>query len=181
MPKFLHGSVIFVMIFIFSGCTGIPDGVKPVTEFDVNRYLGTWYEIARLDHKFERNLTHVTAQYSLRDDNGLRVINQGYNPAKKGWERAEGKAYFIDDTNVGRLKVSFFGPIYSAYNIFSLDKDSYDYAMVTGPDRSYLWILARSPDLDKSILKKLVNKAKDLNFNTDQLIFVDHQTPVSEE
>jgi len=172
-------SVHLIVAFFVSGCTGIPEGIVPVTGFDVNRYIGTWYEIARLDHQFERNLTHVTAEYSHRDDNGIRVINQGYNNKKKRWERAEGKAYFIGDSDVGRLKVSFFGPFYGAYNIFLLDKADYGYAMLTGPDKSYLWILARSPDLDKDILNMLINKAEDMGFDTERIIFVDHQTPVS--
>jgi apolipoprotein D and lipocalin family protein len=174
-----YRSALFVMIFMITACVAIPDGIKPVTDFDIDRYLGTWYEIARLDHKFERNLTHVTAEYHLLDRQGLRVINEGYNSEDDRWERAVGKAYFIDEPDVGRLKVSFFGPFYSAYNIIALDKEDYNYAMVTGPDRSYLWILARTPDLDRDIITKLVKKAESLGFKTEELIFVDHQRPVA--
>lgn len=178
MPELLHRSVFFAVICMISGCASMPDGISPVTGFDINRYLGTWYEIARLDHRFERDLIHVTAEYRLREDNGIRVINRGFNPEKQRWQSAEGQAYFIGDADVGRLKVSFFGPFYSAYNIIALDKEGYNYVLVCGPDRSYLWILARSPDLDQAIVDKLIGKANNLGFQTDRLIFVDQRTPV---
>ena len=178
MLRSVYSLVLVVIVSIISGCVRIPAGVGPITEFDVNRYVGTWYEIARLEHRFERGLTHVTAEYSFRDDDGIRVINQGYNPEDKRWKRAEGKAYFVGDRNVGRLKVSFFGPFYSSYNIISLDKNDYSYAMVTGPDKSYLWILARSPEPDQRIISKLISKADALGFNTGELIMVDHQSSV---
>jgi apolipoprotein D and lipocalin family protein len=152
----------------------MPQGVTPVTHFDVNRYLGKWYEIARLDHGFERGLEKVTAEYSLRQDGGLRVVNRGFDVETGRWREAEGKAYFIDDSQTGRLKVSFFGPFYGAYNIIRLDHSGYHYALVCGPDTSYLWILARQPELDTAILDELVKHAKDLGFDTSQLIYVRH-------
>ena len=165
---------ILVSVMLVSACTGIPDGVTPVSGFDVNRYLGTWYEIARLDHSFERDLQQVTADYSMREDGGIRVINRGYNTEKQAWEQAEGKAYFIGDSDVGRLKVSFFGPFYGAYNIMELDRENYQYAMISGPDRSYLWILARTPELGQATVNRLVEQAAGLGFDSEQLIFVDH-------
>ena len=173
MPHFL-----LLLLVLVSGCTGIPEGVSPVDGFDVNRYLGTWYEIARLDHSFERGLEQVTAEYSLRDDGGIRVLNQGYNSVKQRWEKAEGKAYFTGSTDVGRLKVSFFGPFYGGYNIIDLDQESYQYALVSGPDTSYLWILARQPGLDPSIIKQLLAKASAHGFDTSRMIFVAHKAPV---
>jgi len=155
-----------------AGCTGLPQGVTPVTDFDVNRYLGEWYEIARLDHGFEKGLEKVTARYSLQQDGGLRVVNRGFDAASGQWREAEGKAYFIDDPQTGRLKVSFFGPFYGGYNIIRLDHSGYRYALVCGPDTSYLWILARSPDLDRAIVDELVSYAADLGFDTSQLIYV---------
>jgi len=152
----------------------MPQGVTPVSDFDVNRYLGEWYEIARLDHSFERGLEKITAQYSLNPDGTLKVVNRGFDAAGGQWREAEGKARFIDDPTTGRLKVSFFGPFYGAYNIIRLDHSGYRYALVCGPDTSYLWILARSPDLDKSIVKQLVSYAADLGFDTSQLIYVRH-------
>ena len=166
---------VFTLVLLLTACTGIPEDVSPVTDFDVSRYLGTWYEIARLDHSFERGLQQVTAEYSLREDGGIRVVNQGFNTDKKRWERAEGKAYFIGSEDVGRLKVSFFGPFYGAYNIIELDKQDYRYAMVCGPDKSYLWILAREPVLDKSIIDRLLTIASTANFDISRLIFVNHE------
>jgi len=170
-------SFLFALLMLISGCTGIPDNVSPVSEFDVNRYLGTWFEIARLDHSFERGLEQVTAEYSWRDDGGIRVVNQGYDRAKQRWESVEGKAYFIGDRDIGRLKVSFFGPFYGGYNIIDLDHESYQYALVSGPDTSYLWILARQPQLDTSITERLLGKASGLGFDTSRIIFVEQQTP----
>lgn len=159
---------------LLTACTGIPVNVSPVTDFDVNRYLGTWYEIARLDHSFEHGLQQVTAEYSLRSDGGIRVVNQGFNTEEKRWERAEGKAYFIESEDIGRLKVSFFGPFYGAYNIIELDRRGYSYALVCGPDTSYLWILARAPVLDKSTIDHLLAIASKAGFDTSRLIFADH-------
>lgn len=164
-------------MLVATGCTGIPDNVSAVTGFDVNRYLGTWYEIARLDHSFERGLEQVTAEYSVREDGGIKVINQGYDSEKERWETAEGKAYFVASSDVGRLKVSFFGPFYGGYNIIELDKEFYRYALVCGPDKSYLWVLARQPVLDEPTLEKLLAKASMLGFDADKLIFVKHGAP----
>ncbi|WP_455206491.1 lipocalin family protein [Kaarinaea lacus] len=166
--------LLCVLVASLSACVGIPDGVEPVTGVELESYLGTWYEIARLDHSFERGLSNVTATYSKREDGGIRVVNRGYNAGDKEWDEAEGKAYFVSDPDVGRLKVSFFGPFYGGYNIVELDKQGYQYSLVCGPDRSYLWILARDPDLDAVTLQRLVAKAKNLGFDTDKLIFVAH-------
>ena len=105
---------------ILSGCTGIPNGVKAIDGFEINRYLGTWYEVARLDHRFERGLTKISATYTLRPDGGVNVLNKGWNQADGKWEQAEGKAYFVGQPGNGRLKVSFFGPFYGGYNIIAL-------------------------------------------------------------
>jgi apolipoprotein D and lipocalin family protein len=160
---------------------GVPDNVKVIESFDANQYLGTWYEIARLDHSFERGLDNVTATYSLRDDGGIKVINRGFNPNTKEWKEATGKAYFIDPanadkTNTGKLKVSFFGPFYGAYNIIELDKPYYNYVMICGPDKSYFWILSRTPQLSYPIKQHLIAQAKELGFDTDKLIYV-NQSP----
>ena len=157
------------------GCVGAPDGVTPVAGFELQKYLGTWYEIARLDHRFERGLSHVTADYSMRADGGVRVVNSGFNPESGEREEAVGKAYFVSDSNVGQLKVSFFGPFYGGYNVIALDKNDYNYALVAGPNRGYLWLLSRTPQLDPAITKRLVAIATDLGFPTNDLIFVDQQ------
>ena len=165
-----------VLATMLAACTGAPDGVEVVSGFDLNRYLGTWYEIARLDHSFERGLSNVTANYSLREDGGVKVINRGYDAEKGEWDETEGKAYFLGDEDVGQLKVSFFGPFYGGYNIVELDEDGYQYSLVVGPDRSYLWILARTPELEEATLQRLVAKARALGFPTDELIMVEHDS-----
>ncbi|WP_434113823.1 lipocalin family protein [Methylocaldum sp. GT1TLB] len=157
-----------------AGCAGIPKGVSPVQGFELSRYLGAWYEIARLDHSFERGLTRVTATYGLREDGGIKVVNRGFDSRKQEWREATGKAYFVESPDIGRLKVSFFGPFYGGYNIIDLDKENYSYALVSGPTRSYLWILAREKTLESSVLHHLVTKAEALGFATDRLIYVDH-------
>ncbi len=162
-----------LVVFSLTGCLGIPKGVEPVKEFDIEKYLGKWYEIARLDHSFERGLSNVTAQYSLRDDGGVRVINRGYKTADGKWDEAEGKAYFVDDTTTGKLKVSFFGPFYGAYNVIALDKQNYQWSLVVGPDTGYLWILSRTPTMEKDIFDGLVAKAKSYGFDTEKLILVE--------
>lgn len=162
----------FVVGLLLMGCsnTDLPEGLEPVEGFELERYLGKWYEIARLDHSFERGLEQVTAEYKKRQDGGISVLNRGYDPEKERWKQAEGKAYFMEDTSLGRLKVSFFGPFYGGYNIVALD-DQYRWSMVAGPDRSYLWILAREPELPEQVLQRLVSKAEALGFNTDALIY----------
>ncbi len=165
---------VVVASLVLAACTGVPDGIEPVEDFELDRYLGTWYEIARLDHRFERGLSNVSANYSMREDGGVAVSNRGYREEEAEWDEAEGKAYFVDGPNVGRLKVSFFGPFYGGYNVFVLDRENYDYAMVAGPDRSYLWILARTPEIDDSVRDELVSKAAEAGFDIEALIFVEH-------
>jgi len=162
--------------FLLAGCVGIPEGVEPVDEFELDRYLGKWYEIARLDHSFERGLEQVTAEYSVREDGGVRVINRGYSVADGDWSEAEGKAYFVRNPDEGYLKVSFFGPFYGAYVVFGLDKDNYQYSFVTGPNRSYLWLLSRTPAVDPQVLELFLRRSSELGFATDALIFVKQQS-----
>ncbi len=179
MPR-IHFKFLLILPTLFiAACTGIPDRVIPVSDFDLDRYLGTWYEIARLDHSFERGMTHVTAEYSLRMDGGVHVINKGYIPAEGRWKSTIGKAYFVGDSTTGRLKVSFFSPFYGGYNIFALDQEHYNYVMIAGPTTSYLWILARTPSLHNAITRQLLDQANALGFDTDKIIIVDQlgQTP----
>ena len=168
-------SLLFAFLGLITACTGIPEGVEPIDDFDLKRYLGKWYEIARLDHSFERGLSQVTAEYSLRDDGGVRVLNRGFNPKNAQWQDAEGKAYFVGAPNVGHLKVSFFGPFYGSYIIFELDGD-YRYSMVSGPDRSYLWLLSRTPTVSDEIRQRFLKRAGELGFDTDALIFVEQKS-----
>mgnify|MGYP001182639189 FL=1 len=168
---------VAILLFLLglAGCTSVPEGVTPVTGFESERYLGTWYEIARFDHSFEEGLSRVTATYSKREDGGIRVLNKGYDAATGEWDEAEGKAYFVSDETTGHLQVSFFGPFYASYVIAELDKDNYQYSLVTGPDRSYLWILARQPTLSQDVLDELLSKAKSLGYATDEFIWVEHK------
>ncbi len=172
--KTLVAILVPMLALILSGCVGMPDTVRPVGNFQIERYLGTWYEIARLDHPFERGLSRVSAEYGLRDDGGVRVVNRGYSAREGKWKQAEGKAYFVQDPQTGFLKVSFFGPFYGAYVIFELDPD-YRHAVVSGPDTSYLWILAREKRLDEKLKHELVALAAARGFDTSGLIFVDHE------
>lgn len=162
---------LLILFSILTACTGIPDGIEPVRNFELNRYLGKWYEIARLDHSFERGLDRVTATYSIREDGGVKVINQGFDIEANRWKEAEGKAYFVQNSQTGHLKVSFFGPFYGSYIIFDLG-NNYDYSLVTSSDRSYFWLLSRYPNIDDRLKKELIHKMADLGFETEKLIFV---------
>lgn len=155
------------------GCLGMPEGVKPVGDFELDRYLGEWYEIARLDHSFERGLQRVTATYSRRDDGGVSVLNRGFEASEGEWREAEGKAYFVGSPDEAYLKVSFFGPFYGSYVVFEIGQD-YDYAFVAGPDTGYLWLLARTPEVTPALLEQFRTRASTLGFDTHELIIVDH-------
>ena len=170
--------LVLLTSLLLSACMGVPDNVKVVQSVNASQYLGTWYEIARLDQSFERGLEKISATYSLKADGGIKVLNRGFNVAKNEWKEAEGKAYFVDapnadKTNTGKLKVSFFEPFYGAYNIIALDVN-YQHVMICGPDKTYLWILSRTPQLAEPIKQALVAKAKALGFATDKLIYVKH-------
>ena len=165
---------VCVFLLILAACVGPPDGVTPVGKFDADRYLGKWYEIARLDHRFERGMTNVSAIYERRDNDRIRVINRGYDEKTGKWETVEGKALFAGDPATGSLKVSFFGPFYGGYHVLALDREGYRHAMVRGADRSYLWILSRKKTLPRPVLDALLRQARDLGFAVDELIFVPH-------
>lgn len=151
----------------------MPEGVVPVKNFNVSRYLGKWYEIARLDHSFERGLSNVTAEYELRSDDGINVINRGFLAEENKWKVAEGKAYFVGSRDEGHLKVSFFGPFYGSYIIFDLDQENYQYAFVSGYNTSYLWLLSRTPTVSEGVKERFVEKSKELGFDTNALIFTE--------
>jgi apolipoprotein D and lipocalin family protein len=177
MLKELMKHLPMILMFLLTGCVGVPKHVKPVENFSLHRYLGQWHEVARLDHSFERGLSRVTANYSLRDDGGVRVLNRGYSEKKQKWTEAEGKAFFVQQPDQGYLKVSFFGPFYGSYIVFELDHKDYQYSLVCGPNKSYLWILARDPEIKPELKDRLIAKAAALGFDTSRLIFVDHHPP----
>lgn len=166
--------VVSPLLLGLAGCVGVPSGIEPVKGFDVTRYQGKWYEIARLDHSFERGLTNVSATYTLRKDGGLNVLNRGFDKRRNAWKHAEGRAYFVKQKTIGSLKVTFFWPFYGAYNIVALDHENYSYALVCSSNRSYLWLLARDKTLDSSTIDKLLSVAHNLGFEVDKLIFVEH-------
>jgi apolipoprotein D and lipocalin family protein len=171
-------AVIKALIFavsslLLTGCLGMPKTVEPVDNFELNKYLGKWYEIARLDHSFERGLSQVTADYSLRNDGGVRVINKGFSAENNEWKEAEGKSYFVDSSTEGYLKVSFFGPFYGSYVVFELD-DNYQYAFVSGPNTDYLWLLSRTPSVDASVIEKFESMSKARGFKTQDILYVEH-------
>lgn len=165
---------IFLLVCVLlTACVGDADKYPTVTGFEVGRYLGTWYEIARFDHSFERDLDKVSADYSLREDGGLKVVNRGFDTKKQKWHEAIGKAYFVQAPDVARLKVSFFGPFYGAYNVIELDKKDYSYVLITG-GKDYLWILSRSPQLSPDVQAQLIAKAQSLGFDTSKLLYPTH-------
>uniref|UniRef100_UPI004047A016 lipocalin family protein n=1 Tax=Shewanella baltica TaxID=62322 RepID=UPI004047A016 len=168
--------LLVISIFLLSGCLGMPKLVQPVNDFELNKYLGKWYEIARLDHSFERGLSQVSAEYSLKDDGGVMVMNRGFSAAKNEWKEAEGKAYFVNGDSEGYLKVSFFGPFYGSYVVFELDHENYQYAFISGPDTDYLWLLAKTPTVQPEVLQKFVEMSKARGFDTDSLIYVQQES-----
>jgi len=164
--------ILSILSLLLTGCLGHPEAVKPVINFELNNYLGKWYEIARLDHSFERGLEKVTAEYSLLEDGGVKVTNRGFSSEKNKWNEAVGKAFFVREANEGHLKVSFFGPFYSSYVIFGLDKENYQYAFVSGYSKSYLWFLSRSPKVNDKMKEEFKKKSKELGFEIQDLIWV---------
>jgi apolipoprotein D and lipocalin family protein len=169
MKKTLLFPSLLLASLLLPGCVGKPDNVTPVAHLDTASYLGKWYEIARLDHSFEKGLSKVSAEYSLKGDGGLKVVNRGYLAAGDKWKEALGKAYFVGAPDQGHLKVSFFGPFYGSYVIFELDPQRY--SMVSGPDKSYFWLLSRTPTLDQPTQQRLIAKARQLGFDTSKLIY----------
>ncbi|MCK0165359.1 lipocalin family protein [Marinobacter sp. S6332] len=165
-------------MLMLAGCTGVPKGIEPVTGLNADRYLGKWYEIARLDHSFEEGLSRVTADYELQDDGSIKVTNKGYDAKAGEWSIAEGRAVFVDSESSGHLKVSFFGPFYASYVIFELDTDEYQYAFITGYSRDYLWFLSRTPDVSDDEIVRFKSVAQRAGFDLEELVIVDH-SPVN--
>ncbi|WP_100754427.1 lipocalin family protein [Vibrio salilacus] len=167
--------LLFIVLVLLGGCLGMPQTIQPVKSFKLNYYLGKWYEIARLDHSFERGLSQVTAEYKLRKDGGVSVLNRGYSAATQEWKEAEGKAYFVNSPDEGYLKVSFFGPFYGSYVVFELEKENYEYAFVSGPNHDYLWLLSRSPGVSADIIERFEELGEQNGFDIEQLIYVEQK------
>ncbi len=162
----------FIMTGLYS-CTTIPEGAVAIKPFNKEKYLGKWYEIARLDFKYERDLNNTSAKYSLNDNGTIKVDNQGYDTVKGKWTQAIGKAKFVGEENIAMLKVSFFGPFYSGYNVIAID-DEYRYALVAGNSLKYLWILSRETNIPVEIKDKYLKIAEEIGYNTNDLIWVKH-------
>lgn len=175
-----YWKTVFVMLFVtllisifasFISCTTRQTvDNTPVKSFNLNRFLGKWYEIARFDHRFERDMQQCTATYTIREDGTLSVINQGKKNGK--WETSEGKGKLTDTP--GLLKVSFFGPFYSDYRIMHLAPD-YSYALVGGEDDTYLWILSRTPKLNQATINNLLREAQQRGYDTNNLMWVEQE------
>ena len=140
---------------------------EPVA-IELNKYLGKWYEIARFDHSFERDMDYVTAEYKLLPDGYIQVINSGYKNDK--FKTTTGKAKTTDVS--GLLRVSFFMNFYSDYRVLMIDKD-YQYVLVGSKSPEYLWILSRTPQLSEDVLQNIIDVAKEKGYDTDELIFVE--------
>lgn len=174
MRLFFKTPTIIVLMFLgITGCKTIPDGATAIQPFDKGRYLGKWYEIARFDLSFERDLDNTTAHYSLNEDGTIKVLNKGYNTVKGKWEEAEGKAKFVGKDDVAMLKVSFFGPFYGGYNVVALDPD-YQYALVCGNNLKYLWILSRETSIPQDVRERYLKLAQEIGYDTDKLLWINH-------
>ena len=160
--------VTFFLGLIVVSCGPGTSPATPVSGFDSTRYLGTWYEIARLPHRFERGLTDVTARYSKNDDGTIKVVNRGWSASEDEWKESNGKARFTQTPDIGQLEVSFFGPFYGLYTVAELDPN-YGWAMVVGPGTDYFWILSRTPELDESIVERLIARAGELGIDTSKI------------
>ncbi|MCP4437955.1 MAG: hypothetical protein GY810_03345 [Aureispira sp.] len=162
-----------IVLSCLGSCQSIPKGATAVSPFDADRYLGTWYEIARIDFTFEKNLDNTTANYSKRPDGKIAVLNKGFNLKKNKWTDAKGKAKFRGDKNIAELAVSFFGPFYGGYNVVALEGD-YEYALVTGKNVDYLWILARKPTIPNTVKEQFLAKAKTIGYDISRLNWISH-------
>lgn len=161
-------AVVFVSLFFVSCATKQTD-VKTVEKVDSQRYLGDWYEIARYEHRFQKDCKNVKANYSLRDDKKIQVVNSCTKISTNEFKDAKAVAYSVDETN-SKLKVSFFRPFYGDYWILDLDKD-YKYAIIGTPTKEYLWILSREKIMDKELLNKLLTKITAMGFDKSKLIY----------
>ncbi len=166
-------ALLLAAVLTLGACsTGVPEGIVAVTPFELKRYEGTWYEIARLDHSFERGLSDVSARYRAQPDGSVDVINRGFDTKSGEWRQANGRALFTGPADRGSLKVSFFGPFYGGYHVMALDQQAYRWSMVVGPDRDYLWILSRDKQLSPAVREDLLRRAKAAGIAVERLIWV---------
>ncbi len=164
-------TLLAIGILLLNSCTSIPKNAKAVGNFDVSRYLGTWYEIARFDFRFEKNLDNTSAHYSLNKKGNVIVLNSGYNYKEEEWRKAVGIAKFRGEKNIAALKVSFFGPFYAGYNVVALDAN-YQYALIAGRNLDYLWILSRTKEIPDKVKDNYLKIAQEIGYDTSKLIWV---------
>jgi len=172
------GAAALGALLTVTACSTVraPAGVQPVSRFNVDRYAGHWYEVARIDHRFEKGLVNTSAHYSRNGDGSVKVVNRGYDPERGRWREAEGRARFVEDPGTASLKVSFFGPFYGGYHVVALD-DDYRWSMVIGSDLDYLWILSRTPTLPDGVREQLLDQARALGVDTAKVLWVPQGQP----
>ena len=170
------GSISAVMIFVLGCATGAPEGLVPlklVDSVDVQRYTGRWYEIARFQHRFEKNIYGATAEYTLRDDGKIQVVNSGFKKSLDGkYTKVKAVAWVPDPAEPGFLKVKFFGLFAADYMIFGLDQKDYSWALVGNNSRDFLWLLARTPEIDNALFEQMKEIARSQGFDVDKLFKV---------
>lgn len=171
----LYGCIVALLTIGLCSCASIPEGITPVEDFSLESYLDTWYEIARFDFRFEKDLSHVTATYSLNEDGTVKVVNTGYNTKKDKWQEALGKARFRGDNTVRALEVSFFGPFYTGYNVLKIDQE-YTTALVGGKNFDYLWILSRTPEISEEVKQEYLEYAQALGYDVSNLVWVEQDS-----
>lgn len=170
LPLALGAAAVLSLLALSACATRIPPGIEPVA-FDVERYAGHWYEVARIDHRFEKGLVRTSATYSRHSNGTLRVLNRGFDPKRQQWKESEGKARFMGDPRQAALKVSFFGPFYGGYNVVALDPQ-YRWAMVIGSSLDYFWILSRTPTLPDGVQERLMSQARALGVDETKVLWV---------
>ena len=168
MKHFLITGIISSVAAALTGCATTSD-IAAVRDFEPERYMGTWYEIARLPQYFEDGLDEVKAQYTLNDDGTIKIVNSGVKDGKPQSITGKAKLKHPDaNPQTGELRVSFFWPFYSDYRVIELAPD-YSCAVVTAGSRDYLWVLARKPTMDREQLDGILSRAKALGFEIDAL------------
>ncbi|MEO1029629.1 MAG: lipocalin family protein [Pseudomonadota bacterium] len=170
----LQLTALISALFLAAACTGSKVAVEPIQAFNAETYLGTWHEIARMDHRFERGLDTVSATYTERPDGKFTVYNIGCKTKSKKWNDIKGSARLSRGDDVGQLSVSFFWPISAPYIIFEMDEAAADYAYVSGGTDRYLWLLARKTEVSDERKADFVEKAKALGYDLEKLVWVSH-------
>ena len=163
------GLSISTLLFLNSCAIGVPKGAEAVANFQSDKYLGKWYEIARFDFRFEKNLNQVTANYSKKENGNIKVENRGYDYVKNEWKESIGEAKFVKNPNIAELKVSFFKPIWASYNVIDID-ENYKYALVVGNNKDYMWILSKEKTIPENYKQRFLDKAKSLGFEIENLV-----------